>query len=139
MQSWANKTQILCNLWPIDKLILHQNFCTIYQSKACSKRVKMSQSSGKTAQGKGKRICSKVSSTASKFQKNRANWKIHPGQYTTNFETNNMAIESSNLVDCPVKTVSKISLWVSTSFENKQAEIPVLSSECPANRADLKN
>ena len=82
----------------------------------------MSQRSDKTAQGKGKQICSKVSSTASKFQKNRANWKIHPGQYTTNLETINMAIENSSLVDGPVKTVSKISLWVSTSFENKQAE-----------------
>ena len=70
----------------------------------------MSQRSCKTAQDKIKQIGFKVSRSAGKFQKNRAISKIHPGQYTTNLETNNMSIESSNLVVVPVKTVSKTSL-----------------------------
>ena len=70
----------------------------------------MSQRSCKTAHDKIKQIGSKVSRSAGNFQKNRAIAKIHPGQYTTNLETNNMSIESSNRVDFPVKTVSRNSL-----------------------------
>ena len=70
----------------------------------------MSQRSCKTAQDKIKQIGSKVSSSAGNFQKNRAISKIHPGQYTTNLEANNMSIESATLVDCPVKTVARNAL-----------------------------
>ena len=125
VQSGAGKCTITASFSPLENRILHHKFSTIYQSKAYSKLVPMSQRSCKTAQDKIKQIGSKVSSSAGKFQKNSVISKIHPGLQKTSFLANFISNSSFHLLVVPVQTVSKKSVQIVPSFENTKPKITV--------------